>query len=280
MASDIAENVNTILARVALATSAAGRNQGDVRVLLATKTQPVAVIEQAIDAICHQKSLSENSVPNDGDIAHHISLPILVGENRVQEIVAKAPDLVTLVNSKKLELHLIGPLQRNKINAILSHPVTTIQSVDSFELASAISDRLARSNRRLSVMLQVNVSGEPSKSGSPATEALQVAQRISEIPNLELVGFMAIGYPPVIVDGEITNEQQISSGYQILREIRDAALAAGITTAQELSMGMSADLELAIAAGATIVRVGSGVFGARPVAARIPIETTIPVPGA
>ena len=216
---------------------------------------------------------------------------ILIGENRVQELVGKSPDYLPLVENKTIDLHLIGPLQRNKINAVLATPISTIQSIDTFELANAISERVLKSDLpwfrdaasgsarlgstgpttdgvsstdgALSVMLQVNVSGEATKSGTDPERALELASQIAELSGLKLTGFMCLGLPPVIQDNEIINSEQILAGYRILAEIRDATLNSGLETATELSMGMSTDLELAIAAGATIVRVGTAIFGRR-----------------
>jgi uncharacterized pyridoxal phosphate-containing UPF0001 family protein len=131
-------------------------------------------------------------------------------------------------------------------------------------------------------MLQVNVSGEASKSGCDPADAATLAEQIAELPNMTLSGFMTIGLTPIFGEllesgrdqlipevsmpsREIANSNQIAEGYALLRTIRDAAMESGLEQARELSMGMSADYDLAIAQGATIVRIGSAVFGMRPV---------------
>lgn len=248
LALDIGVRAAACLARVSDAVLASGRVPGEVKVLLATKTQPVAAIQQAV------ASLSK------------YELPVVIGENRVQEIVTKAPELAGLIADGKIDLHLIGPLQRNKINTVIANPVSVIESVDSLELAQNISERAIRAEHPVSVMLQVNVSGEATKSGCLPDNALNLAKQIAALPQLRLIGFMCIGQPPIYLDGVITNKAQIKAGYDTLRHIRDDAVAAGLSDAKELSMGMSADLEIAIAAGATIVRLGTAIFGNRSLA--------------
>jgi pyridoxal phosphate enzyme (YggS family) len=202
-----------------------------VRVLLATKTQPAALIRAALAAGAS-----------------------LIGENRVQEMVAKGPELAGLPH----ELHLIGPLQSNKVNAALRW-ADCIQTVDSLRLAERASRRASVRERPLDVMVQVNVSGEPTKSGIAPEEAEALAHQISALSGLRLTGFMTIG--PLVADAG-----EIRRAYAALRHIRDQVVASGAPgTAQaaELSMGMSGDLEEAIAEGATMVRLGTAVFGAR-----------------
>jgi pyridoxal phosphate enzyme (YggS family) len=150
--------------------------------------------------------------------------------------------------------HLIGPLQSNKINAALRW-VDGIESVAAFDLAHAVASRLEPA-RLLEVMIQVNVSGEPTKSGVATDEAVQLALAVAELPGLAVTGFMTIG-------ANTPDQSVVRSGYAQLAAIRDQALGAGLSTATELSMGMSGDLEAAIAEGATIVRVGTAVFGPR-----------------
>jgi len=240
--------VNVVLERIASAALESGRKSQDVTILLATKTQSVEVISAVI---CTMR---------DAGVAR-----VLVGENRVQELAQKADFYAEL--AAVTSLHFIGNLQKNKINQLLTTPVACVETVDSLELAEALSKRCQNLDRSLDVMVQVNVSGEPTKSGCLPSEAGQLAMRIANLPNLRLTGFMCIGVRPDIVAGEITNAADIRAGYRVLREIRDAVIASGepgTATATELSMGMSTDLELAIAEGSTIVRVGTAIFGQRP----------------
>lgn len=229
--SEVAGRLAAVLQRVAAACALADRSPGDVRVLLATKTQPVALIRDAF--------------------ASPLAAGMLRGENRVQELVAKGPDLADLA----VETHLIGPLQSNKINAALRW-VSCVESIDSVELGRRIAARL-EPGRVLDVMAQVNVSAEPTKSGVAPTEGLALARALAGTPGLRLTGFMTIG-------ANTDDAEVVRDGFATLRQLRDAATADGLAERLELSMGMTGDLELAIEEGATIVRVGTAVFGARP----------------
>jgi pyridoxal phosphate enzyme (YggS family) len=238
----VAERLAVVRGRIAAAAVAAGRDPGEVRLLVATKTQtPDAVLEALAEGVD------------------------LIGENRVQELVAKAPVVAGRVADGSLEVHMIGHLQRNKINQVLA-TATCLETLDSLDLARAISDRCVRDgrtgDRALEVMVQVNVTGEESKSGVRPDDAAALATAVAALPGLRLSGFMTIG---ARLDGSA--EETVRSGFARLRSVRDEVLASGAPgtgSATELSMGMTGDLELAIAEGATIVRVGTAVFGPRP----------------
>ncbi|MCA5894805.1 YggS family pyridoxal phosphate-dependent enzyme [Isoptericola sp. NEAU-Y5] len=237
-----------IRARVADAARAAGRDPREVRVLLATKTQDPGTVVEAVTAALELAAEA-------GD-----DRPVLVGENRVQELVAKAPALAGLVAAGRLEAHMIGHLQRNKVNQVLAS-ATGVQTVDTLALAEALSGRCVRDGRTLDVMVQVNVSGEESKSGVAPDEAVALATDVAALPGLRLVGFMTIGL-------RSDDEAAVRAGFARLRRVRDevgSSGAPGTAAARELSMGMTGDLELAVAEGATVVRVGTAVFGERPV---------------
>ncbi|RYV50119.1 YggS family pyridoxal phosphate-dependent enzyme [Pengzhenrongella frigida] len=228
----IATRLGAVRARIAAAEHDAGRPAGAVRLLVATKTMPASLIRAAIGAGVD-----------------------LIGENRVQELVAKGPELAGL----GVEIHLIGHLQGNKANPALRW-ATCVQSVDSPEIAARLGERSAEAGRVLDVLIQVNVSGEPTKYGVLPDSATDFAGAVAGIPGLRLRGFMTIG-------ANSPDAGLVRAGYAHLRELRDAVVGSGLagtTDVTELSMGMSGDLELAIAEGATIVRVGTGVFGARP----------------
>jgi pyridoxal phosphate enzyme (YggS family) len=228
--------------RVAGAAEAAGRAPADVRILLATKTQDAATIATAVAA----------------------GFP-LIGENRVQEVVHKAAELAELLPDVELERHFIGHLQSNKINQLVPL-VNCVQTVDSVELAGKLALRAATDRRRLPVLAQVNVSGEVTKSGVPPERVFELVEAIAAHEALDLRGLMTIGL-------NSPDPGAVRAGYQLLASLRDEirALAGGgpgggtggRTELAELSMGMSNDYELAIAAGATIVRIGSAVFGPR-----------------
>jgi pyridoxal phosphate enzyme (YggS family) len=214
------------------ATVAAGRPVADVRLLLATKTIEPARIRQALAAGF-----------------------TLIGENRVQEVVAKAG----LLGDLEHECHLIGHLQHNKINLLLPH-VTCVQTVDSGELAAHLDTRITALGRTLDVFLQVNVSGEPTKSGVSLADLPALLEQVSRCRNLQIRGYMTIGL-------NSTDRNAVRAGYRALATFRDDAHRRGLPGAEratELSMGMSADFPEAIAEGATIVRLGSAVFGPRP----------------
>ncbi|GAB3085420.1 YggS family pyridoxal phosphate-dependent enzyme [Isoptericola nanjingensis] len=240
--------------RVAAAARAAGRDPREVRVLLATKTQDAATVLAGVRAALDLAAA-------EGD-----DRPVLVGENRVQELVAKAPALADLVAAGRVEAHLIGHLQKNKVNQVLG-VAAAVDSVDSLALARALSVRCERDGRALDVLVQVNVSGEESKSGVAPDDAAALALDVAALPGLRLTGFMTIGARL----GERRDEALVRAGFARLRAVRDAVLASGAPgtgDARELSMGMTGDLELAVAEGATVVRVGTAVFGARPTPAR------------
>jgi pyridoxal phosphate enzyme (YggS family) len=225
-----ADRLESVRARVCDATRAAGRDPRDVTVLLATKTQSADVIRTVL------------SCPAATGMAR--------GENRVQELAAKGPDLADL----DVPTHLIGPLQSNKIHAALRW-VSCLESVASQRVADAVASRV-EPGRTVDVMVQVNVSGEPTKHGVAPRDALRLARHIAGLPALRLTGFMTIG-------AHTDDMARVAAGYARLRTIRDDALADGISTVIHLSMGMSGDLETAITEGATVVRVGTAVFGPR-----------------
>ena len=249
MTTDVADRLAAVRERVARAESAAGRSPGSVRVLLAAKTMPAAIVRAALEA-------DRAAVAADPRL-----VPVLVGENRVQELVAKAPQIADLLapDDSGPRLHLIGPLQSNKVNAALRW-VSCVQSVASAELARRLAVRAADRGTPLEVMVQVNVSGEPTKHGVLPDDAVALALEVAALDVLRLRGWMTVG-------ANSPDEATVRAGYARLRALRDEVLASGAPgteRASELSMGMSRDVEAAITEGATIVRVGTAVFGPRP----------------
>ncbi len=241
----LAARIAAVRSRIDDVARAAGRDPREVRLLLATKTQDARTVLDAVAA----------AAPSS------VGMPVLVGENRVQELVEKAPALAGAVADGRVEVHMIGHLQRNKVNQVLATS-TCVQTVDSLELARALGSRCERADRVLDVMVQVNVSGEESKSGVAPEDAPAFAQEVAALPGLRLTGFMTIGArsPDLAV---------VRGGFARLREVRDDVVgsgAPGTAEAHHLSMGMTGDLEPAIREGATIVRVGTGAFGLRPAA--------------
>jgi pyridoxal phosphate enzyme (YggS family) len=226
----IRDRLQAVRDRITAATSAAGREPGSVRLLLATKTVPPERIRVAIEAGAD-----------------------LVGENRVQEVRPKYEALTDL----DYERHFIGHLQSNKINALVPY-VSCIQSLDRLSLANKLQARLEREGETREVLIQVNTSGEESKFGIEPGDAVDFAREVASRDALVVAGLMTIGL--FSDDPEVTRPSLIT-----LRETAEAIRQASIDGIEmrELSMGMSGDLDVAIEEGATIVRVGSAVFGER-----------------
>jgi pyridoxal phosphate enzyme (YggS family) len=236
VAAGIAARLGEVRRRIAAAADGAGRDPGEVRLLLAVKTQPVEAIRAALDAGAD-----------------------LLGHNRAQELVATGPGLAE-PGVPAHAMHFIGHLQSNKVNQVLRW-ATCVQTVDSLRLADRLDQAVARAEGEpLDVLVQVNTSAEATKAGVEPEHARELALAVARLPHLRLRGFMTIGANTPAVD-------VVRRSYDRLAQVRADVLgsgAPGTTEATELSMGMSGDLEIAVAAGATIVRVGTAVFGARP----------------
>ena len=222
--STIANNIAKVAARIREAAQAAARNPDQVHLLAGSKTQPAEAIRQACQAGLHD-----------------------FGENYLQEALEKQADLADL----PLTWHFIGPIQSNKTKAIAEH-FDWVHSVDRLKIAQRLSDQRPESLPPLNICLQVNVSGEASKSGCEPQDVPQLAQAIAALPRLRLRGLMAIPEPT-----DDPTEQR--AAFARLRHLQ-AELQMDLDT---LSMGMSQDLEAAIAEGATWVRIGTALFGAR-----------------
>jgi pyridoxal phosphate enzyme (YggS family) len=217
----IADRLAAVKAQIAAAAAAAGRDPRDVALVAVAKTHGPAAVEAALAA--GQR---------------------LFGENRVQEAQAKYPALKT--RFPDLVLHLIGPLQTNKVKEAVAL-FDAIESLDRVKLADALAKEMARAGRRPHCFVQVNTGEEAQKAGIPPREADAFIAYCRDELGLPVVGLMCI--PPV--------EEEPSPHFALLREI---ARRNGLAS---LSMGMSADFELAIRLGATHVRVGTAIFGAR-----------------
>jgi pyridoxal phosphate enzyme (YggS family) len=216
---DVRANLERVRERVARAAQRAGRRPQDILLIGVSKTVPAERVRQAVEA---------------GVAA--------LGENRVQEAKEKIRTL-----GHPVPWHLIGHLQTNKVKDALEL-FDVIQSVDRLPLAAELA---RRARRPVDVLVEVNLAGEPAKSGFAPAEVKPALDALAALPNLRVCGLMAI--PPAAADAE-----QARSWFRALRDLRDAA---GLP---ELSMGMSADFEVAIEEGATMVRVGTAVFGPRP----------------
>jgi pyridoxal phosphate enzyme (YggS family) len=215
--------------RIDAACERAGRDRGGVRLLPVTKTVEPERIAVAVD--CGYR---------------------MFGENRVQEALAKHEAFA----GQGVAWHMIGRLQRNKIRQALSF-ADVIQSVDRPRLADGIADQLAELGERRRVLMQVNITGAEGQSGVAPEQAGALAARIAARPELDLDGLMAIGCLAEDPPG-------VCADFRRLRELRDRLEQELAQPLPELSMGMSGDLELAVEEGATLVRAGSAVFGARP----------------
>ncbi|MBO9664671.1 YggS family pyridoxal phosphate-dependent enzyme [Dokdonella sp.] len=216
--------------RLAAARAEQGR---DVRLLAVSKTQPAAAIRA-------QYRLGQRAF----------------GENYVQEAIAKQRELAALdIGAEAIEWHLIGPLQSNKAREAARH-FDWLQSLDREKLIEPLSRHRAGAPTPLNVLIQVNVDDEASKSGCAPEVVADLARRVAQAEHLRLRGLMAIPEPVPDVDRRRTAFRRMRALFDALR-----AEHAGVDT---LSMGMSDDFELAIAEGATMVRIGSALFGARP----------------
>lgn len=224
----IAANLQDIRVQIDRSVSAAGRQPGSVRLLAASKTRTADDVREAMAA---------------GQV--------LFGENRAQELRDKTRALA----GEELEWHFIGALQKNKIKYIVGSAVL-VHSVDSLALAEALSGRCLRDGvPPVGVLLQVNLAGEASKGGTTRSEALALARQVHALPGVALRGLMTI--PPFSAD-----PQESAPWFSGLASLAAEGRSEGLPL-NELSMGMSGDLEVAVAHGATIVRVGTAIFGRR-----------------
>lgn len=228
----INEKLDKVTARLRAAAQAAGRAPEELELLAVSKTQPASAIAEAWQ--WGQRRF---------------------GENYLQEALDKQAELLEL---EGLEWHFIGPIQSNKTRAIAEH-FHWVHSIDREKIARRLSEQRPEQLAPLQVCLQVNIDDEASKSGVSLEELPALAQAVSELPRLRLRGLMAIPAP------SDTLEQQRAS-FARLRRAQEELQGQGLGLCLDLdtlSMGMSGDLEAAVAEGATLVRVGTDIFGAR-----------------
>ncbi|MEW6342628.1 MAG: YggS family pyridoxal phosphate-dependent enzyme [Paraburkholderia sp.] len=221
----------------------------------------LAAVQQRIDRAAQLASREPRSVallavsktfPADDVRAVHAAGQRAFGENYVQEAVAKIEALADLRAS--LEWHFIGPLQSNKTRPVAEN-FDWVHSVDRLKIAQRLAEQRPAHLPPLNVCLQVNVSGEATKAGVTPAEAAGIAQAVAALPQLRLRGLMSIPEPAGTVEAQRVPHRQ-------LRELFEQLRAGGLEL-DTLSMGMSADLEAAVLEGATLVRVGTAIFGAR-----------------
>ena len=225
----MADNVQQVLTRIAQACATARRPVQSITLLAVSKTFDAAAVRDAYNAGLHR-----------------------FGENYVQEALDKIAALADL--RAELEWHLIGPLQSNKTR-VVAETFDWVHSVDRLKIAQRLSEQRPEALPPLNVCLQVNISGEASKSGLAPREVASVAHAVAKLPRLRLRGLMAIPEPA----GDFAAQR---APHRALNELLQALRADGLQL-DTLSIGMSADLEAAVAEGATIVRIGTGIFGTR-----------------
>lgn len=223
----VVDNLHNVRARIAAAAAACGRAPDAVQLLAVSKTHPPEFIRTAHGA---------------GQRAF--------GENYVQEALAKMERLRDL----ELEWHFIGPLQSNKTRAVAEN-CDWIHTVDRERIGRRLATQRPRELAPLNVCIEVNVSGEASKAGVPPDEALALARTLAPLPGLRLRGLMCV---PAATDDGARQRQAFRTLARLQQELNTAGLEL-----DTLSMGMTADLEAAIAEGSTLVRVGTGIFGPR-----------------
>ena len=226
MSQTIAHRIAEVRSRIDLACTEAGRDPASVRLLAASKTQPPQRVREALEA---------------GQI--------LLGENRAQSLRDKAPELAA--HQPAPQWHFIGRLQKNKVKYVVPW-ATLIHTVDSLALAQAISER---ASHEIGVLVQVNTGDDPAKGGVSTSDALRLCEHIHALPGIALKGLMTM--PPIT-----ETPAQAAPFFQTLFHLAEQARKEGLPV-HELSMGMTADFPVAIANGATIIRVGTAIFGAR-----------------
>ncbi len=225
------ENASAVFKKMSHAAMRAGRRPEDVKLVAVTKTVDIGKIKEAID----------------------VGLRIF-GENRVQEAQKKISDLKSEISNSEVKWHLIGHLQSNKAKSAV-RLFELVHSLDSLGLAEALDQEAAKIGKVQRVLIQVKLAEEETKSGVLEQELSLLAGKVSGLRNLKLEGLMTI--PPFFDDPAVARPY-----FRRLRQLRDGLVKEGYSL-PELSMGMSGDFEVAIEEGATLVRVGTAIFGER-----------------
>ena len=231
MNKNILENIAIIINRINKACQKSGRNPNDVKLLLATKTVDAERIKVDLDAGY-----------------------TMIAENRVQELKEKYEALKTTPHTN----HFIGHLQTNKIKDIIKYDVQCLQSLDRLDLAEKLHQRLLFEGKKMDVFIQVNTSDEESKFGIHPDKALELVRQVSQLETLQIKGLMTIGLLS-------NHSEKVRACFKLLKNLQQEIIAENIPNVEmnDLSMGMSGDLEIAIEEGASIIRVGSAIFGER-----------------
>lgn len=227
----IQQNIQQITAQIRSLEEKCGRASGSVQLLAVSKTKPNAAIADALKA---------------GQVAF--------GENYVQEGVDKVQYFAEHYSDNAIEWHFIGPIQSNKTRPIAEN-FAWVHSVDRAKIAQRLNDQRPADLPALNVLIQVNTSGEASKSGINEAELFELAALINDLPNLTLKGLMSI-------PANVSNHESQLTAFNQLAVLKDK-LAEKYPEVDMLSMGMSGDMEAAVEAGSTMVRIGTAIFGAR-----------------
>ena len=239
---NILQNIALVQQRIANTCERVGRKPEEVKLLLATKTVTPERIKVALNAGY-----------------------TLIAENKVQELKEKYEALKDTPHTN----HFIGHLQTNKIKDILRYEVSCVESVDRLDLAQKLHNRLESEGKELDIFIQVNTSNEESKFGADPSEVLNLVKQVATLPTLHIKGLMTIGLfsaetekvpPPIAASAPV-----LRACFKLLKHLQQEIIALNLPNVdpRELSMGMSGDLETAIEEGATIVRVGTAIFGKR-----------------
>lgn len=225
----ISDNLSEVRRRIEAACRRSGRDVSEVTLIAVSKTKPLEDLMEAYQAGARD-----------------------FGENKVQEILDKAPAM-----PEDARFHMIGHLQRNKVKQVLPYAVL-IHSVDSVRLAEQIEQEAAKENRSVDILLEVNVAGEESKFGFAPGEVMDAIDRICAFSHIHIRGLMTIA--PFVDDPE-ENRPIFKKLYQLSVDIKKKNI--DNVTMSVLSMGMTGDYQVAVEEGATMIRVGTGIFGAR-----------------
>lgn len=229
MDSMIKQNLSDVQKKIAEACARSGREEKEITLIAVSKTKPVELLKEAYAAGARD-----------------------FGENKVQELLDKLPQM-----PEDIRWHMIGHLQRNKVKYIIDK-VYMIHSVDSLRLAEEISKEAVKKNLTVKILMEVNVAGEESKFGISCEEAPVLAGQISRLPGVSLEGLMTIA-------PYVTNAEENREVFSKLRQLAVDIFGKNIDnkTCNVLSMGMTGDYQVAVEEGATMVRVGTGIFGER-----------------
>lgn len=229
----IADQLYAVRAQIAAAAQQAGRAPEAVRLLAVSKTFPATAVREAAQA--GQRDF---------------------GENYIQEGVEKIAALRAMPDMPALTWHCIGPIQSNKTRLVAEH-FDWAHTIDRLKIARRLNEQRPAQLPPLQVCIQVNVDGGSTKSGCSAQEAVELARQIAQLPRLQLRGVMSIPDPQPDAAAMLAVHRQVVAVFETLRQLP------GLERLDTVSLGMTADLDSAIAAGSTMVRVGSGIFGAR-----------------